>query len=87
MSSFWLLFFAASVVVLMAVFLFTQMLFPRFIWRLGRWRFRDPDAVEPSRTMFWLRRVKAGTLLAVLVVGCVVIYSAWAELSTLADAF
>lgn len=86
MSSFWLLFIAASAVVLLAVFLFTQMLFPRFIWRLGRWRFRDPDAVEPSRTMFWLRRIKAAVILALLIVGCLVMYNAWSDLSKLADA-
>lgn len=83
-SSSWLLIITVCVAVLVAAFLFTQMLFPRFVWRLGRWRYRNPDAVEPSTAMFWLRRIKAGGLLALLIGSGLVLYGAWSDLSQLA---
>ncbi|WP_017627085.1 hypothetical protein [Nocardiopsis chromatogenes] len=44
---------------LLALFNAAQAVYPRLTWELTKWRFRNPEAVEPSRAAFQLRRVAA----------------------------
>lgn len=44
---------------LLAPFTAAQAVYPRLTWELTEWRFRSPEAVEPSRAAFHLRRVAA----------------------------
>lgn len=44
---------------LLALFNAAQALYPRLTWELTKWRYRNPDAVEPSRAVFRVRQVMA----------------------------
>ncbi|GAA1121459.1 hypothetical protein [Nocardiopsis composta] len=56
---------------LVSLFYLVLVFRPRLSWELTKWRYRDPDAVEPSRLAFNLRRVRA--LLGFLVFGAVAV--------------
>ncbi|TQN30774.1 hypothetical protein FHX37_0658 [Haloactinospora alba] len=49
-----------------SLFLLAQSVYPRLTWLLQRWRYRNPEQVEPSRIEFELRRVKAIVLLIII---------------------
>ena len=51
----------AYVVVIMLIGLIT-LIWPRVWWKLTRWQYRHPEAVEPSALAFTVGRVAGGVL-------------------------
>ena len=48
-------------------------LFARQMWRLNRWRYANPDAMQPSSTYFTVERIFGGILIVGGVVGLIVV--------------
>ncbi|GAB3489338.1 hypothetical protein [Nocardiopsis coralliicola] len=48
---------------------------PRLAWTLTKWQYRDPDAVEPSRIAFNLRRIRYTLLFCVFGAALVLLLS------------
>lgn len=60
---------------LMAVLHAVRALYPRLGWELSKWRYRDPEAVEPSRAVFRLRRAASLVLFAVFLTAALLVRS------------
>jgi hypothetical protein len=48
------------------------MIFARILWRASAWQYRNPQAVQPSETMFSVERIFGVVLIAVGMVGAIV---------------
>ncbi|WP_046468013.1 hypothetical protein [Allosalinactinospora lopnorensis] len=57
------------------LFFLVNIVHPRLSWVLTKWQYRDPEAVEPSRVVFELRRVKYTVLFIVFTVGTVTLWN------------
>jgi hypothetical protein len=65
-----------ALLIVATLYFLANIVYPRLSWVVTKWQYRDPEAVEPSRVVFELRRVKYTVLFIIFTVGAVMLANA-----------